>query len=75
MQLGTYQELVNVMRIVDNLKNAYKRKVAVQVKIVNGVKYYSILLIGFSKQEKAQSMVEELKKKFPDAFVVDFNKL
>ena len=75
LQLGTYQELVNVMRIVDNLKNAYKRKVAVQVKIVNGVKYYSILLIGFSKQEKAQSMVEELKKKFPDAFVVDFNKL
>ncbi len=74
LQLGTYQELVNVLKIVDNLKNTYKKKVAVQVKIVNGVKYYSILMIGFSKREKMQSLMGELKKKFPDTFVVDFSK-
>jgi rare lipoprotein A len=74
IQLGTYQELVNVMKIVDNLKQSYKKKVAVQVKIVNGVKYYSIIFTGFAKREKAQAMVAELKKKFPDAFVADFGK-
>lgn len=75
LQLGTYQELVNVLKIVDNLKTTYKKKVAVQVKIVNGVKYYSILMIGFSKREKMLSLMNELKKKFPDTFVVDFSKL
>ena len=74
LQLGTYQELVNVLKIVDNLKTTYKKKVAVQVKIVNGVKYYSILMIGFTKREKMQHLMDQLKKKFPDTFVVDFSK-
>lgn len=74
VQLGTYQELVNVMKIVDNMKGTYKKRVAVQVKIVSGVKYYSIMLTGFSKREKAQSMLDELRKKFPDVFVVDYSK-
>ncbi|MEJ0030638.1 MAG: septal ring lytic transglycosylase RlpA family protein [Bacteroidota bacterium] len=43
VQIGTYQELVNLMRLADNLKNSYKKKVNVQVKVVNGVKYYSIM--------------------------------
>jgi hypothetical protein len=47
---------------------------AVQVKIVNGVKYYSIQLVGFNKREKVESLIVELKKKFPDSFVVDFSK-
>ncbi len=74
LQLGTYQELVNVMKIVDNLRSSYKRKVAVQVKIVNGVKYYSIMIVGFSKRDKADGLMVDLKKKFPDSFVVDFSK-
>ena len=74
LQLGTYQELVNVMKIVDNLRSSHKKKVAVQVKIVNGVKYYSIMLIGFSQRDKAESLMADLKKKFPDSFVVDFSK-
>src|SRR5258708_34527747 len=44
VQIGTYQELVNLMRLADNLKNSYKKKVMVQVKILNGVKYYSLIL-------------------------------
>ncbi|MCA6379626.1 MAG: septal ring lytic transglycosylase RlpA family protein [Cytophagales bacterium] len=73
LQLGTYQELVNVMKIVDNLRSSYKKKVAVQVKIVNGVKYYSIMIVGFSKRDKAEGLMVALKKKFPDSFVVDFS--
>jgi rare lipoprotein A len=73
LQLGTYQELVNVMKIVDNLKSSHKKKVAVQVKIINGVKFYSILLIGFSNREKTMGLMNNLKKKFPDIFVIDFS--
>ena len=74
IQLGTYQELVNIMKIVDNLKKSYRKRVAVEVKIVNGVKYYSIMLIGFSKRENADGLIEDLKKKFPDSFILDFSK-
>ena len=74
IQLGTYQELVNIMKIVDNLKKSYRKRVAVEVKIVNGVKYYSIILIGFSKRENADGLIEDLKKKFPDSFILDFSK-
>lgn len=75
VQIGTYQELVNLMRLADNLKNSYKKKVNVQVKIVSGVKYYSLALGEFSTRNKAATFLGELKKKFPDAFVIEYDKL
>ncbi len=73
-QLGTYQELANLFRITDNLKKAHKKKAVVQVKVVNGVKYYSLILGPFSTREKAESFVNDLKKQFPDAFVLDYSR-
>ncbi len=75
VQIGTYQELVNLMRLSDNLKNSYKKKVSVQVKVIKGVKYYSLLIGHFSTRSKVQRLLDEVKKKFPDAFVVEFDKL
>lgn len=75
VQIGTYQELVNLMRLADNLKNSYKKKVNVQVKVVNGVKYYSICLGEFSSRGKADSFIAEVKPKFPDAFVVEYSRI
>jgi len=75
IQIGTYQELVNLMRIADNLKSSYQKKVSVQVKVVNGVKYYGIILGQFSSRAKAEDFKSKVKNKFPDAFTVDFSKL
>jgi rare lipoprotein A len=75
IQIGTYQELVNLMRLSDNLKNSYKKKVAVQVKILNGVKYYTIVLGQFSTRAKAEDFRNDIRKKFPDAFIVEYGKL
>jgi rare lipoprotein A len=75
VQIGTYQELVNLMRLADNLKNSYKKKVNVQVKVVNGVKYYSIILGEFSARKKADDFIGEVKKKFPDAFIVEYARI
>lgn len=73
-QLGTYQELSNLLRVTDNLKKTYKRKVTVQVKILNGTKFYSLILGPFSNREKAEIFVGGLKKQFPDSFVLDYSK-
>ncbi|HMJ69633.1 MAG TPA: septal ring lytic transglycosylase RlpA family protein [Cyclobacteriaceae bacterium] len=75
VQIGTYQELVNLMRLADNLKNSYKKKVNVQVKVVNGIKYYSICLGEFSSRSKAEDFIGEVKRKFPDAFLVEYAKI
>ena len=75
VQIGTYQELVNLMRLSDNLKSSYQKQVSVQVKILNGVKYYSLLLGQFSSHEKAEQFRLELIKKFPGSFIVEFDRL
>jgi rare lipoprotein A len=72
VQIGTYQELVNLMRLADNLKVSYRKKVNVQVKVINGVKYYSLTLGEFSNRKKATQFLGDVKKKFPDAFVVAY---
>lgn len=75
VQIGTYQELVNLMRLSDNLKNSYKKNVMVQVKVINGIKYYSLILGPLSTRPKAEELLTELKKKFPDSFIVDYSRL
>ena len=75
VQIGTYQELVNLMRLADNLKNSYQKEVTVQVKIINGVKYYGLIIGHFPSRPKAEQFREEVKKKFPDVFIVEFNRL
>lgn len=75
VQIGTYQELVNLMRLADNLKNSYKREVTVQVKVVNGVKYYGLVLGKFPSRIKAEQFREEVRRKFPDAFIVEYDRL
>jgi rare lipoprotein A len=75
VQIGTYQELVNLMRLTDNLKKSYQKKVTVQVKVLNGIKYYGLVVGQFSTRPKAEQFRNELKKKFPDAFIVDFGRL
>ena len=75
VQIGTYQELVNLMRLADNLKNSYKREVTVQVKVLNGVKYYGLILGKFSSRAKAEQFREEVKSKFPDVFIVEYERL
>lgn len=75
VQIGTYQELVNLMRLSDNLKNSYKKQVTVQVKLINGIKYYGLILGQFSSRPKAEQFRFELRKKFPDAFIIEYGKL
>ena len=74
VQIGTYQELVNVIRLSDNLKSSYKKKVTIQVKILNGVKFYSIVLGQFPTRKKAESFLTELKGRYPDAFILDYSR-
>ncbi|HCW06483.1 MAG TPA: septal ring lytic transglycosylase RlpA family lipoprotein [Cytophagales bacterium] len=73
-QLGVYQELSNILRMTDHLKKSYRKKATVQVKILNGVKFYGLILGPFSSHDKAAKFLSGLKKEFPDSFVIDYSK-
>ncbi|MBS1976024.1 MAG: septal ring lytic transglycosylase RlpA family protein [Bacteroidetes bacterium] len=75
VQIGTYQELVNLFRLADNLKNSYQKKVLVQVKILNGIKYYSLILGRFGSRDKADKFLTQVKKQYPDAFIAEFERM
>ncbi len=75
VQIGTYQELVNLLRLTENLKDSYKKNVTVQVKILNGVKFYSLIIGPFPSRAKAENFHNNVKNKYSGSFIVDFSKL
>lgn len=75
VQIGTYQEVVNLFRLADNLKNSYQKKVLVQVKILNGIKYYSLILGHFGSRDKADKFLSRVKLQYPDAFIAEFERM
>lgn len=71
VQIGSFQELANLIRLADNLKVSYQKEITVQVKTINGVKIYSLILGKFSKRDKAENFRDRVQKRYPDCFIVD----
>lgn len=75
VQIGSFKELANLVRLADNLKSSYKKEVTVQVKVINGVKVYTIIVGNFNNREKATDFKGQIQRRYPDAFIVQFDKL
>jgi rare lipoprotein A len=75
VQIGSFKEMTNLVRLTQNLKASYHKQVAIQVKVINETKVYTIIIGQFPKREKANQFKIKLKNRYPDAFVVAYNKL
>lgn len=75
IQIGSFKELANLMRITDKLKNRYQDEVTVQVVIVNQVKVYRIIVGACSNRNDAERLLHRLRDDYPDCYVVEFEKL
>ena len=75
VQIGSFRELANLVRLTDNLKSSYQKEVTVQVKVINDVKVYTIIVGNFKNREKATTFKANVQKRYPDAFIVDYSKL
>ena len=75
VQIGSFQELANLVRLSQNLKASYKKEVMLQVKVVKSTKVYAIILGQFPNRSKATSFKNKLAKRYPDAFIVDYGTL
>ena len=75
VQIGSFQEAANLVRLTQNLKASYKKSVTVQVKVINDKKVYAIMLGQFPSREKANHFKSKVAKRYPDAFIIDYAKL
>ncbi len=71
IQVGSYKEMVNTLRIANDLKNSLKKEVRVQVTTVNSEKIYRLFVGSFSSRKEAESFKEKVKKIYPDCFIVE----
>jgi len=75
VQISSYKELANLIRLVENLEDKYKEKVTVQVSKVNNEKVYRIILGEYTNRPDAEKVLEKVKEEFKDGFVVSFERL
>lgn len=74
VQIGSFQELANLIRLADNLKASYQRDVTVQVKVVQDIKVYTLVVGKFNSREKAEKFRDEVSNRYPGSFIIDFSK-
>ncbi|MDR6302160.1 septal ring lytic transglycosylase RlpA family protein [Mesonia maritima] len=76
IQIGSFQEVANLIRLADNLKISYQQDITVQVKDVQGVKVYTLIIGKFETRNAAEDFKkEEVSTKYPDSFIIDFERI
>ena len=70
VQIGSYKELVNLLRIADDLKTSFSKEVRVQVTSINDNKVYRLMLGNFSSKNEANDFKNKAAEIYPDCFTV-----
>jgi rare lipoprotein A len=71
VQIGSYKELVNLLRIADDLKTSLKKEVRVQVATINNEKIYRLMVGEFTSRLEAENFKEKAAAIYPDCFIVE----
>lgn len=74
VQVGSFEELANVIRLSNRLKIVYQEKITLQIKSIDGTHIYSILVGSFKNMKDAEKFKKTINQKHPGCFVVDFSK-
>lgn len=74
VQIASFQESDNLLRLSNRLKVSYNSKVLIQVKSFEGKKVYTVILGQFNNRRAAENFRNKLQDKYPDSFIVDMTK-
>lgn len=74
VQIGTFSEMANLVRLSEHLKSSYRQRIIVEVSIVNNRKVYRMIVGRLKSRKKAENLKTKLHKIYPGSFVVDFDK-
>lgn len=71
IQIGSYKEMVNMLRIANDIRSTLKKEVYVQVITNNNEKIYRLFIGNFSSRKDADIFKEKTIKLYPDCFIVE----
>jgi rare lipoprotein A len=71
VQIASFSESDNLLRLANNLKVSYKSEVTIQVKTINQTRVYTVILGQFKTRQEAERFRDNNLEKYPDAFIVD----
>ncbi|PKG44264.1 septal ring lytic transglycosylase RlpA family protein [Psychroflexus sp. MES1-P1E] len=71
VQIASFQDTDNLLRMANLLKVTYSAEVLVQVKTVSEDKVYTLILGGYNNRKAAEDFQGRLLNKYPDSFIVD----
>jgi rare lipoprotein A len=72
IQVASYQEAANLMKLCDELQQKTNKEIIVQVSKQGDNKLYRVILGTFPSRETAGSYLDKYKKQFPGSFVMAF---
>lgn len=74
VQIASFSESDNLIRLANRLKTSYNSKVLIQVKTINQTKVYTVILGQFGDRNAAENFKTKNLDKYPDAFIVDMTR-
>ncbi len=71
VQIGSYKELANLIRIAEDLKTSLKKEVIVQVATVGNDKIYRLMVGHFNNRKDAEQFRDKAVKIYSGCFIVE----
>lgn len=72
IQIASYAEIANLMRIANNISQSNKKDLTIQVVNYQNSKTYRLIIGNFKTKQEAENYKSTLQKEFPDCFVIGF---
>jgi len=72
VQVGSFREMVNLLKLTEGISTKYKKTVRIQVGKVKNNKVYRVFVGEFSAKEDAEELKNQLSDTYPGSFVVRY---
>ncbi len=74
IQIASYAEIANLMRVSENVNNSIKKELTIQVVNHQNSKAYRLIVGNFKTKQEAEKYKQTLQKQYPDCFVISYKK-
>ena len=74
IQIGSYGEATNFIRLAENIKKTYNRPMLVELVTIGDKQVYRILIGPEKNEESAKALLMVVKKEYPDAFIAQLKR-
>jgi rare lipoprotein A len=74
VQIASYRETSNMLRVVHQLRKKYEEPVIIQVATLPSGKLYRLVIGQFDKRRKAEQLRKTIRDEYPNCYIFDYSK-